>query len=69
LLLQAYLEERYDEAPPREQEAFAALLEQGDEDLRGLLMGPQEYRDPTLTALVTRIRAAAAHHAQAVTAT
>jgi antitoxin CptB len=65
LLLQAYLERAYDSAGAQERSSFAGLLQRSDEDLRRLLFGKPDEREPALAVLIGQIHAAAAHHAEA----
>lgn len=55
LLLRAYLDLAYDDAPTAEQDSFTALLERTDEELQALFFGPARVTDPSLKPLVDRI--------------
>lgn len=61
MLLTAYLQRRYADAPPLQQRTFRRLLELPDPDLLQLLLGVKVMDDPSVVELVKEIRDAADH--------
>jgi antitoxin CptB len=57
VLLTAYLDHRYAEAPPAERRAFAALLDLQDPQLLAFVMGSDAPADPDLSHVVARLTA------------
>lgn len=56
LVLQYYLQKDYAQAPPAEQQAFAALLEYQDPDILDRLFHGAEDADAQIAALVRKLR-------------
>ncbi len=59
LLLGAYLERRYDQAPAAERQAFERLLSYPDQVLFEVLLGRQTLSEKELADVIERIRAPA----------
>ena len=55
LLLAAYLEHRYDDAPDAERDLFALLLSRPDSDLQALLFKPVSAMERHLAPLIEQI--------------
>jgi antitoxin CptB len=55
LLLAAYLEHRYEDAPLAERDLFALLLSRSDSDLQALLFKPLSAKERHLAPLIEQI--------------
>jgi len=56
VLLIGYFERRFDQLTATEKDTFRAVLDLPDPDLQAYLIGGQASGDPTLDALLARIR-------------
>jgi len=55
VVLQRYLEQRYQQAPATEQKAFELLLEEQDPQLLAWLTGREQPQDPQQANVITRL--------------
>lgn len=55
VLLSAFLDQQYDNAPPAEQAAFVVLLECQDPDIWAWILGDSQVDDPVMHHVIERI--------------
>ncbi len=61
MLLTRYLDQRYDQAPLQEQEAFATLLNMDDPRIMAYLNGQEHSQSDAMSRLVKHIHAVYPH--------